>query len=338
MPCIFCRSEENLTDEHVFPAFMGGKLVVKDGSCKRCNGEFAVFEGKLKDATAPLLHLLKIPNRDGIVRNASVKAEVRGLDMKNLQGFVDVDGYIQLLDRVVEATNEDGRKVRRGFFMTKEAGDKFAQRARAKGHEVIEREVPEQIIVDAEYMLTTPFTFSVEVRKVAAKIALAALAYEFGIPFALTPQFDSLRQARVATGNKDLRVWIFANQGLITAHLRTAHTHGVMAYLSPEWKKGWAVVTLFGGLTYRVDLATDYVEPRSKQFGIVYDAVVRKRVNPILLADEKTLIGHVLSPASKFEDRETVDAQWYPIISAFCADKGITAERIVDADKSPKSV
>lgn len=105
---------------------MGGKLVVKDGSCKRCNGEFAVFEGKLKDATAPLLHLLKIRNREGIVRNASVKAEVRGLDMKNLQGFVDVEGQVQLLDRVVDATNEDGRKVKRGFFMTKEAGDKFA--------------------------------------------------------------------------------------------------------------------------------------------------------------------------------------------------------------------
>ena len=109
-----------------------------------------------------------------------------------------------------------------------------------------------------------------------------------------------------------------------------------MAYLSPEWKKGWAVVTLFGGLTYRVDLATDYVEPRSKQFDIVYDAVARKRVNPILLADEKTLIGHVLSPASKFEDRDAADAQWYPIISGFCAEKGITVERIVDNGKSPE--
>jgi hypothetical protein len=143
MPCIFFRSEENLTDEHIFPAFMGGELEVKDGSCRRCNGEFAVLEGKLKDATAPLLHLLQIENRYGVVPNASVNAEIRGLDMKNLQGFIDVDGQVRLFDRVIDATSEDGRKLRRGFFMTEEAGDRFVQRARAKGHEVIEREVPD---------------------------------------------------------------------------------------------------------------------------------------------------------------------------------------------------
>jgi len=41
-----------------------------------------------------------------------------------------------------------------------------------------------------------------------------------------------------------------------------------------------------------------------------------------------TLIGHVLSPATKFEDRDAIDRQWYPIISAFCAGKGIIVERI----------
>jgi hypothetical protein len=199
--------------------------------------------------------------------------------------------------------------------------------ARAKGHEVIEREVPGQIVIEAEYTLTTPFAFSIEARKVAAKIALTALALEYGIPFALSPQFDSIRQARVATGDRDLRVWIFANEGLMHAHLRTAHMHRVMCYLSAGWRKGWAVVTLFGGLTYRVDLATEYTEPSSRQFGIYYDGV-RKRVMPILLADEMTLLGHVLSPASKFEDRDAVDGQWYPILSACCAQKGILVERI----------
>jgi hypothetical protein len=220
--------------------------------------------------------------------------------------------------------------------MTKGAGDKFVERARAKGLEVIEREVPKEIVIEADYTLTMPFAFSVEARKVAAKIALAAIAYEYGIPFALSPQFDSLRQARVATGDRDLRVWIFANEGLMKAHLRTAHTHSVMCYLSAGWRKGWAVVTLFGGITYRVDVATEYTEPRSKQFSIFYDAVTRERVNPILLAAEMTLIGHVLSPASKFEDRDAVDEQWYPIISGFCAEKGILVERIRDSDIVPE--
>ena len=96
------------------------------------------------------------------------------------------------------------------------------------------------------------------------------------------------------------------------------------------------MVTLFGGITYRVDVATEYTEPRSKQFSIFYDAVTRERVNPILLAAEMTLIGHVLSPASKFEDRDAVDEQWYPIISGFCAEKGILVERIRDSDIVPE--
>jgi hypothetical protein len=60
MSCIFCRSNANLTDEHVFPAFMGGELIVKDGSCETCNRDFGVAEATLKQAITPLLNLLQI--------------------------------------------------------------------------------------------------------------------------------------------------------------------------------------------------------------------------------------------------------------------------------------
>jgi HNH endonuclease len=328
MPCIFCRSEDNLTDEHVFPAFMGGELEVRNGSCKHCNGDFGVAEGILKEATTPLLNLLQIKNRYDVVPNAPLNVQIRGMDLKNLPAYMDGNGEIRLLDTVKESTDDDGRRLRQGFFLTKEAGAKFVERARAKGLQVIEREVPTEIVIEANYTLTIPFAFCVEARKVVSKIALTAIAYEYGIPFALSPQFNALRQARVATGDRDLRVWVFANEGLMGAHIRTAHQHSVMCYMSAGMHKGWAVVTLFGGVTYCVYLTTDYTERQSKQFSIFYDADSKRRMQPILLADEMTLIGHVLSPASKFEDRDAVDAQWYPIISAFCAEKGITIERI----------
>jgi hypothetical protein len=104
-----------------------------------------------------------------------------------------------------------------------------------------------------------------------------------------------------------------------------------MCYLSPGWRRGWVLVTLFGGLTYRVDVTKDYVESQSRQFSIFYDAVSKKRMNPIVLANEMTLVGHVLSPVTKFEDRDAVDGQWRPVITEFCADKGIIVERIVGA-------
>jgi hypothetical protein len=332
MGCMFCRGQENLTSEHVFPAFMGGGLEVRNGSCKRCNGDFGVAEAALKEATTPLLNLLQIENRWGIVPKAPLNAEIRGLDLKKLQAFMDGEGEIRLLDVVKESITDDGRILRQGFFLTKEAGDKFVERARAKGLRVIEREVPHEIVIEANYTQGTQFAFSLAARKVAAKIALAALAFEYGIEFALSPQFDMLRQSRVATGDRDLRVWIFANEGLMSAHHRTAHLHSVMCYLSTGMRRGWAVVTLFGGITYRVDVTTDYTERQSKQFSIFYDAVSKKRVYPVVLADEMTLIGQVLSPSTKFEDRDAVDAQWYPFISGFCAEKGITVERIGGAD------
>ena len=113
----------------------------------------------------------------------------------------------------------------------------------------------------------------------------------------------------------------------MSAHIRTAQQHSLMCYLSSERRKAWALVTLFGGLSYLMEVVPEYTE-REKQFSIFYDAGSKKRVNPIVLADEKTLIGHVLSPATKFENLNAVDEQWFPIISAFCSQKGIEARRI----------
>ena len=326
MACIFCGSQDNLTDEHVFPAFIGGKIEVIDGSCKRCNAEFGLAEAELKGPITPLLNLLQISNRYDVVPNAQLKANIRGLDLKSLPAFMDGKGQIILSDFVKTSVSDDGRLLRQGFFLTREAGNVFVERARAKGLQVIPREVPTEIVIEATYTVTLPFAFSIEARKVAAKIALAAIAYELGCSFALTPQFDFLRGARTASRVEDLRVWIFANEGFMGAHLRPAHQHNAMCYLSGGMRQGWVLVTLFGGISYLVEATRAYSEPTSRQFSIFYDAATKERVNPVVLANEMALIGHVLSPATKFEDREAVYDQWHPIISAFCAQKGMTVE------------
>src|SRR2546425_6114867 len=203
MGCLFCRSEERLTDEHVFPAFMGGELEVRNGSCERCNRDFGVAEAAMKEATTPLLNLLQIENRYNVVPNAQLRAEIRGLDLNNLPAFMDGNGNINLRDAVRESTSEDGRRLRQGFFLTKDAGDRFAERARAKGLEVIERGVPSEIVIEANYKITVHFIASLHARRLAAKIALAAIALEYGAEFALTPQFDELRAARTTESLED---------------------------------------------------------------------------------------------------------------------------------------
>jgi hypothetical protein len=101
-----------------------------------------------------------------------------------------------------------------------------------------------------------------------------------------------------------------------------------MLYLSAGMEKGWAVVTLFGGTSYAIELTKHYRERSSRQFSLVYDTQLQQKVTPILLADEFNLIGHVLSPATKFEDAAAVDEQWYGIVKKYCDSKGIELSRV----------
>ena len=95
-------------------------------------------------------------------------------------------------------------------------------------------------------------------------------------------------------------------------------------------KKGWALVTLFGGLCYLVEVTTAYSERESRQFGMFYEADSKTRSNPILLADEMTLIGCVLSPITAFEDPLAVDTQWHKVVAGFCSGNGTVVERLAD--------
>jgi hypothetical protein len=206
---------------------MGGRLEVRRASCDKCNRIFGVAEAAVKTATTPLLNLLRIKNRYGKVPNAPLRAEIQGLDLKNLPAFMDGNGEIRLQDYVNETVTDDGRKLWQGFFITKKAGEKFAARHRAKG-QLIKRGVPKRIVIEATYTQKITFAFSLEARKVAAKIALAAIARKYGIPFALSPQFDVLRQVRDEMDTARLPVRIFANKNIQSAWLRTPHQHSVL--------------------------------------------------------------------------------------------------------------
>lgn len=335
MPCMFCRSETDLTREHVFPAFMGGELTVPDGSCKRCNGEFGKWESVIRDNTKFLLNLLQIENRSGEVPTARVEVEIRGMDAKGLFGKREADGTISLSDVVVSSMEPDGKKHRKGFFISKASAEKFIERAHARGEKTTELPMPEEVVLDASYTQTLPFVFTLEARKVAAKIALAAIAYKYGVSYALSPQFDVLRSVRTATTEKEMPLRVFCNKNFMSAHTRNAHQHSVICYLSAGKKKGWALVTLFGGLSYVVEVTPNYDERSSRLFSIFYDAALKKPLNPVVLADEMTIIGDVLSKNSIFEDRDAVDEQWFPILAAYCADVGIELERIPPASSPP---
>jgi hypothetical protein len=96
------------------------------------------------------------------------------------------------------------------------------------------------------------------------------------MPFALSPQFDALREVRTAKTEKEMPLRVFCNKDFMAAHSRNAYQHSVMCYLSAGMKKGWALVTLFGGLSYVVEVTSKFEERSSKLFSIFYDAAAKK--------------------------------------------------------------
>lgn len=331
MPCIFCRATDNLTDEHVFPAFSGANLVVPNGTCKPCNNKCSKFEQKVAGELETTRHIFHIQDRYGEVPELPVAVEVRseGAQSVEVRGRMTAEGEIELFDFVSEAKVEDGKKVRHGFFVSASAAERFIERAHKRGETTTELGVPKEVTLQSSAQQTITFAFSYEARQLAAKIALTSLASQYGSEYACHAQFDTLRNIIIGQP-QDLTHFglrIFANEDFSSDHVRTPRQHSVRGYLSAGMHKGWASVTLFGGLSYIIELSRSFDERESRHFSLFYDIELRAKFSPIVRFSEQELLGRVLSPATKFEEPEAVDAQWWPLVEGYCKAKGIEITR-----------
>jgi hypothetical protein len=322
MSCLFCPATDGLTKEHVFPAFMGCKVFVPDCSCKTCQKTGSDFEGVFANMTQTSRQTFEIPNREGIVPDAPVKIEVEGL---SLPARRKPSGDIEYRPVVMELAPSGGKKVTRAVFINDdESAERFVTRRRARGENITDygdRVVPKDVIIEPVSSQTLEFAFREEARCTAAKCALVALAYQYGIEYARSPQFDNLRRA-IMNAPDTLSVSIFANRDFKDACLRSPRHHSVIAYLSGGMRKAWAIVTFFGGLSYIVELASTFEEPESRKFSLFYDAESQRIFRPVVLCDEQDLIGRVLSPSTVFNDVNAVDEQWFTIVDEYCRSKG----------------
>lgn len=323
MPCILCHAEKELTEEHVFPAFLGAELVVQDCSCRQCNVRCGKFEGLVADQTRTLRNLFDIANRYGEVPSAAVTVEAENF---RIPARRDADGQVELYDVVTSMQTSDGGKEKRGFFVSEEAANRFLERARKRGEKVEELPPAKDFLMTPVSAQTLEFAFQPPIRQTAAKTALVALAYCQGLDFALQAQFDSLRES-ILNNPERVPVRIFANADFAHAHLRNPREHSVITYLSAGMHKGWSLVTFFGGLSYAVQLTCDFQERESRRYSLYYDAGKKAAFSPVVLYGEYDLIGRVLSPASKFESQEAVDEQWFPIVERDCRAKGVEVSR-----------
>jgi len=133
--CLFClREKEGLTDEHIFPAALGGVLALEGSTCTECNHGFSKFEQPLVAELASIRLLLQIPDRYGEV--PQVAATVRVQD-KEYAAKVK-DGKVQLKRTVTEVVKGDGTREFVHRFLTERQREKLAREAKEKGIQLIE--------------------------------------------------------------------------------------------------------------------------------------------------------------------------------------------------------
>jgi hypothetical protein len=279
--CLFClREHEHLTDEHVFPASLGGDLVLEQAACVSCNNGFSkAFEQAIAKEFVDFRRLLLIPDRYGKVPELRVKVEVDG---KTLDGKLLVDKTIQLKP-VVTVIKQNGIVDITHEHVTERQKEELRKKAVEEGWELTEgvtegREVGVTVSGDLK------FIDSPELLRCVAKIAYTALALRMSPTFAKRDLFAGAREY-ISVGNGIAKARLFLNDEYMDACQQGPHQHSVILGARSNRHSIDAIVRLFCGIAYLVNL-TDRYQGVDFFNTLVYDAQ-RGEENKVLFANEQ---------------------------------------------------
>ncbi len=273
-----------MTDEHVFPAALGGGLTVKNSVCADCNNGFSKFEQPVATELAPIRLIFQIPDRYSQIPQvpATVNVEEKVYDAK-----VKGDGKVQLKRVVIEGKASDGAREFVHQFLTEQQKQKLRQEAKAKGNQLIESGPGNPLQGEVHIGGDLKFIGSPEGLRTASKIAYVALAFCGSPELAKGDSFAEVRAyIRERAGRPTAR--LFVHEGFLQACQQGPHQHSIIIAGGHDKKRVDAIVRLFGGLCYFVVLS-DHYDGADFCNTLVYDAY-RGQVNGILLADAQAEI------------------------------------------------
>jgi len=295
--CLFCRREfAELTDEHVFPAAIGGELVVKNATCAECNhGISKKYEQEIAGRLVHFRRILDLKDRRGEVPKIEVTLNMDGQERRaSLRG----DGELVLRPRVTETVKEG--VVETVYENLPEAAkENLRKKAKKRGMELIEEPTPGGV-VEASFSGNLDFLTSEGMLRYIAKVAYAAMALRMGIPVAQSDSFNEIREY-INTGGGGTQVRLFVNEAFMTESAHGLHQHSVVLAGRNDKRRVDAVVRLFGGLSYMVTLSSRY-EGADFFDTLVYDSQ-RGEIN-------KALATHLQSEIVQIEtlqaDKDTI--------------------------------
>lgn len=285
-PCLFCLREEDpagvdFTDEHVFPAALGGNLVVKGGSCDACNHGNSTFEQALARELTPIRMLLQIPDRYGNVPHTAATLVTRD---QTYEGRVKGDGTIVVKPLVTEERNEKGEREFVHRFLTDAQKEKLWELAKKKGQQLIETGPGDPVTAEVHIGGDLVVIGSQEGLRSAAKIAYVGLAYLAGAKFATGEAFGDVRRF-ILRGKSEGSARIFTNKRYLEACQQGPHQHSIVIAARRDQRRVDAIVRIFGALTYFVVLS-DHYDGADFCNTLLYDAY-RNQLDGFLVAHEQ---------------------------------------------------
>ena len=250
--CLFCPSESGLTNEHVFPAALGGGIELKSGTCCSCNCKFSKdFEQEINRCFVPIRNMLSIPDRRGKIPEVDAEARVEGqvAPAKILAG-----GKVHIRPMKLTIENSSGEKqvIYRAF--SREDEKNLLANLEAKGKSVEPEPLP-GIEKPAEFEWKYGCLISSAAFRTVAKIAFVGFAYHFGSRLTYSEAFNCIRKFIADGSQESPAVRLFHNEVFRTGTQSNPFLHALLFAADGKEKKVWAIVILFGKLTYLVKLS-----------------------------------------------------------------------------------
>jgi hypothetical protein len=254
--CLFCLRKDavHYTDEHVFPAALGGTLVVRDGSCDVCNHGNSKFEQALAVELRPIRMLLQIPDRYGNVPHTSATLIT---PTETYEGRVKSDGSVVPKPIITIERNAHGEREFVHRFMTEATREKLREEAKRKGKQLIETGPGEPVVAEVHIGGDLMIVGSKEGLQTVAKVAYIGLAHLMGSRIATGDAFAIVRDF-IQRGSPKGVARIFVNTDYLEACPQGPHQHSIAIAARRDLRRVDAIVRLFGELTYFVVLSERY--------------------------------------------------------------------------------
>ena len=301
--CFLCRvasAPNGFTDEHVFPASIGGELIAPKATHARCNRNCSTdFEAKFLNSVKILSNLLGIANRKGDIPSIDVTLRIDG---QKFTGVLDGEGELVIRNQAEHQSTVEGKGVKRYWLFDDESFERLQKGAAKRGERLVCEDPPaHDIEFTPESFMPLDFINSLEAKRTAAKVALTCLAANLGQAFACSSAFDGVRRyIREGAGNS---ARLFFNNDFAVNTQAGPFNHVVILSCDGQKRTVYAIVMFFGTMTYLVELSSTY---QGIDFGAQYavDARNRKEV-PVLVAhleNERLTVEDVLGGSTRFDD------------------------------------